>query len=348
MSTQIDYQIGLAPESNYGVAAAVSRFFESEVKFKYNPVKVQGKGTRPGKSVNRLQRNVLSRIEATGDMELEVPTVGFGILLKAVLGSVTSTQIGTSGVYQHVFTLAANDFLDSYTIQGVLPHLGGGTNPHTFTGCVAGSLDLDVTEGEILTAKIPWTAKDMNTSTAAVAASYPYFDLFTFVGGAISASAVDAVVAPTATALATQASTTPLAPNVLSASVSIGNDLDKGGYLLGGAGKRGRKNALGRRAITGKLKVEYTDNQLRDAFIQQKPVGLILTFTGPNQIGVDAGSNPLFPTLQIVIPSLLLKGDIPQSNGGAPIEIDADFEGFDNGSSAQPITVVYRSVETTP
>ena len=33
MSTQIDYQIGIAPESTYGTAVTPSRFFESAGEF---------------------------------------------------------------------------------------------------------------------------------------------------------------------------------------------------------------------------------------------------------------------------------------------------------------------------
>ena len=51
---------------------------------------------------------------------------------------------------------------------------------------------------------------------------------------------------------------------------------------------------------------------------------------------------------QIALSSVLLKGDVPQSNGGAPVSVDIDFEAFDNGVAAQPIYVLYRSADTTP
>ncbi|MEB0001602.1 phage tail tube protein [Cryobacterium sp. RTC2.1] len=346
MSTQVDYSLGLGVESSYGTAVTVGRFFESEVKWKYKPVKVQGKGMQPTKAVNRLKRNTLARIEASGDQEVEVLTKGFGVLLQAVFGGLTNTLVaaGATG-YQQVHTLATTDPVRSHTVQGVLPTLGGGAgNPHTFTGCVADSITFDVKEGGILTAKIAWLAKTMSTSISAAAASYPVADLFSYVNGAIYK---DVTSVPTTTSLAV--GTTALA-NVTEFSLTVKNNLDKAGYNLGGGGVRVRENLLGVRSITGKMKIEYSDNLLRDAYIAQTPLGLVLTFTqvASGALGYDLTPDPIYPTVQIVLPSLLLGGNIPESNGGAPIVIDIDFEAFDNGTAAQPIWVVYRTADTAP
>ena len=302
-------------------------------------MKGEGEGTRKGKFVNRLNRNVLSRIEASGTLDVEVATSGFGILLEAVMGEVTTTVSG--GVSQQVHTLEKDDFLKSFTIQGVVPTLGGGaTLAQTFTGCMAESIEFTASEGEILKASIPWTARDMVTNESAAVASYPTNDLFTFLHGEIAVRAGSTFTPPTASAIAAVGIGDDVAANVKTVSVKIENGLDSGGYNLGGAGKRSRKRALGKRTITGSLQVELTDSRLRDRFVSQTSLYMILTFTHGS--GADA------PTLQIVLPSILLKGGIPKSNNGDVITIDADFEAFDNGTSAEPIWVVYRSADTAP
>ncbi|MEB0303816.1 phage tail tube protein [Cryobacterium sp. 10I1] len=347
MGTQVDFSLGLAVETVYGTLVTVTRFFESAVKWKYKPVKVQGKGMQPTKAVNRLNRNTLARIEASGEQTIEIPTKGFGVLLQAVFGTLTNTLVaaGATG-YQQVHTLATTDPVKSHTIQGVLPTLGGGAgNPHTFSGCVADAITFDVKEGSILTAKIDWLAKTMVTSTAAAAATYPVADLFTFVQGTIFK---DITSVPTSTDLAK--GTTALA-NVTEFSLTVKNNLDKGGYNLGGAGQRSRKNLLGVRSITGKMKIEYTDNIMRDAYIAQSSLGLVLTFTytAGGTLGFDlVGPDPIYPTFQIVLPAILLGGDIPSSNDGQPITLDIDFEAFDNGTAAQSIWVVYRTADLVP
>ena len=330
----------MAVETTYGVAVPVTRFFEAPVAFDYTPVKVQGTGTRPGKRLHRLERNVRVRTEASGTTDVEVGTAGFGILLKAVLGAVTSAQVspGPPAVHQHVFTLTANDYLDSYTIQGVVPTLGSGASlPQTFVGCMAQSMELTASEGETLKASVSWGAKDMLTSEAAAVASYPTSDLFTFVHGEVVVKDAGTLTIPSGTALASVTAGTDVALSaVKSFSTKIDNGLDTAGYNLGGGGKRSRKQALGNRTVTGQMTVELTDAKVRDAYMLQKPLQVLLTFTNGDAV------------LQIVLPSVLLGGGIPKSNGGDVITVDASYEAFDSVFAPHPIWVVYRSTDTTP
>jgi hypothetical protein len=335
MGTQLDFSVGLAAESTWNTAVTVSRFFESEAKFKWDVKRVQGKGLRPTKGVQRLNRNTPSRFEGGGVQMVEANTRGLGILLNAVLGSVTNTLV-SGGTYQQVHTLTQTDPVNSYTIQEVLPLVGGGAGqPHTFTGCVADTLDLEVKEGDIVSFKIGWLAAKLSTAIGAAATSYPATDgLFTFTQAAIAIGGT--LTAPTATALASITGS-PLA-TISDPSLSIKNNLDKKNYNAGGAGFMSRKPVLGARQIMGKFTAEYTDNVLRDAYLAKTPLTLLLTFTHDDGVSV----------LQIALPSILLNGDIPTSNGGDPVEVPVDFEVFDNGTAAQPIWVIYRTLDTAP
>jgi hypothetical protein len=346
MTTQLDFSVGMGKETTYGVAATATRFFEAEAKMKLSISRVQGKGLRPTKNVNRLSRSSVSRYEVSGDQQVEALTSGLGYLIKAVMGSVTSTVIPTAtpAAYQQVHTLSDNDPVASYTIQEVLPMLGGtGIGVHTFTGCVAESLDIEAKEGAVVTAKISWLGKDATHGGTPAAASYPASDaMFTFVHGAIVHGGT--LVAPTTTAVASLTGGT-AAINIVDFSLSIKNNLDTGGFNLGGAGKRSRVNALGVRAISGKITAEFSDEILRTAFTSQTPLPIVLTFAHDVAMATVASVN-IYPTIQIVLPSVILKGELPTSNGGAPVTMSLDFDAYDNGTAAEPIWVTYRTLDT--
>jgi len=346
-TTQIDYSVGLAKENvAYGTPATTTRYFEADASMKYGVTKTQSKMHRPTKRVNRLNRNVLNRIEVDGDMTVEAATKGFGFLLEAILGVVTNTVIPSTSpsVYQQVHTLRKVDPVQSYTIQEVLPTLGGGSgNPHTFNGCVVDSVEISAKEGATLEVKIAWLGRDMDTTTSAAAASYPSGDeLFTFVHSAVGYQGN--LTPPTSTAPASLDGTASV--NVKDFSVSIKQNLDKNGYNSGGRGKRSRPNVLGMAELVGKLTAEYTDNTLRDAYINQTPLPLVLTFS--HDTVLSATPTNIVGLLQIVFPAILLKSEVPTSNGGEPIVQSIDWEAFDNGAAAEPIWVIYRTLDTTP
>lgn len=346
-TTQLDWSVGIGLETDgYGIEVAPTRFFESDAQMKYDKQKTQSKMFRPGKRVQRLNRNVLAHIEVSGDQTIEPTSKGFGFLLQALLGNVTNTVITDTSpaVHQQVHTINRTDPVNSYTIQEILPTVGGGEgNPHTFSGCVLDSFELTVKEGDIVSVKLSWLGRDMDTDSDATAASYPTDDeLFTYVGGSIGYSGT--LTPPTTTDLASLDGDP--SNNVTDVTVTVKNNLDTGGYNFGGAGKRSRQNVLGEEAISGKLTAEYSDNYLRDAYVNQTPLPLVLTFltdTVLSEVPVETVS-----VLQIVIPCVLLKGEVPASNGGAPITQSIDWEAFDNGAAAEPIWFVYRTLDTTP
>lgn len=333
MTTQLDFTVGLAKETTYGTAVTVSRFFESEAKAKFDVQTIKGKGLRPTKGVARTSRHSISHFEGSAEIELDAPTRGLGFLLNAIMGATTNNLV-SGALYQQVHTLSTTDPVQSYTLQEVLPAIGGlNAYPHTFTGCVFDTFDLSVKEGEYVSAKFGLTARQLSTLVASAAASYPNDDtLYTFVQGSIIVGGT--ITAPTTIALASATGTA--AVNITGLDLSLKRNLDKGGWNLGGAGLRSRPPQLGRPEITGKFTAEYVDNTLRDAYLSQTSLSLLLTFTS----GVSV--------LQVVLPAVRLQGEVPTSNGGDPITQEIPFEAFDDGSAAQPIWIVYRTTDTTP
>jgi hypothetical protein len=343
VTTQVDATIGIKKETVYGTAVTVDRHFEFlDESLKKTLNIVQGQGLRAQSRTPRSTRRSVGNISTGGAISFEAYSRGMGVLFEAALGTSTSTVI-SGAAFQQVHTPTLTDPVKSYTIQKGLPFVGTGAaaNPHTFTGMVCNSIEFSTDVGGVLQIATEWMGKDMATATALAAPTYPSAtngQIFTFKDAALTIGGV--VTVPTTTALATSAGTP--AANVTSASVKWDNALDSDGYYIGGGGLRGRANVLGAAGgSSGSFTVEYTDNVLRDAYLAQTDLSLVLTYQGTVAI---VASN--FPTIQIVIPCLRLEGDVPDANGGGPVSLTVPFTGLDNTVAAAPFYIVYVTADT--
>ncbi|MHC6176240.1 phage tail tube protein [Glutamicibacter sp. X7] len=339
MTTQLDCSLGFGLESGYGIPATPQQFpeFVSET-LAWNPEIVQGEGLRPGHRAPRTARRALVQEMSGGDIEVEATTKGLGLFLHAIFGASTNTIIGAGPAYQQVHTLVKGA-LPSYTIQKGVPLIGGGAiQPHTFHGAVVESAELTAAAGEIVKLSTTWNAREIVTDTPYVPTVYPAdMELFTFVHGSISIGGT--VTAPTSTALAAGGT---VAATITEFSLSLSNGIDEGGFTFGSEGKRGRRPEVGLVEATGSMTAEYQDNMLRDAFLNQEPLSVVLTFEAGPEIQAGVRS-----TLQIYLSSVKLDGQLPASNGGEPITQAVDFTSLDGLiAGVEPIYAVYRSTDT--
>lgn len=338
MTTQLDSSIGIKKETVYGTPVPVDKFVEFVSEdFNYAPTIANSTAQRYGRRVDAADRRVVTKVEANGSLEVELLTKGMGVLFEAALGAGTSTKAGTAA-YQQLLTPATTDFLPSYTIQKGIPTLGGGAaQPQTFNGCVCSGFELSVGNAGIPTAKFNFLGRDVDTTTVLAPTSYPAgTDLLSFVDGAIAIGGT--LTLPTDTALAAGGTA---AVNVREANLTWDNGLDGGGFNLGGKGRRTRKPALGLRKGTGTITVEYTDNTLRDAFLTQADLALVLTFQSAKTI--EAGYSP---TVQITIPDIRLEGELPKANGGDVVTQSIGYTVLDNRTASHPIYVAIVTAET--
>jgi hypothetical protein len=340
MTTQADCSIGIKVEAVYGTAVVVDQFPEFLTEsLDRKPTFLQGKGLRVASRVDRADRRSLGEELAEGSITIEAPIKGLGIFLNAAMGAVTSTVVAgqTPPVYQQVHTPALTDPINSYTIQKGIPPLGGGaTTPITFPGSVCKSMEISAKQGAIVEVTTDWTAREVQTAPTYAAPSYPTpLDAFTFVHGAICIGGT--VVGPTTTAIASGGLSV---ADITDFSLKWDQGLDAKGWNLGGAGKRTRKPAVGPAKLTGKITAEYDTVALRDAYLAQTDLALLLTFTHPAIIGTSA-----HPVLQIWVPLINLNGNIPASNGGKVITQSIDFDGLSNLINP-PFTVVYVTTDT--
>jgi hypothetical protein len=234
MSTsQLDCSVGLSvAESPYGTAAVASIFYEylSET-LNADLTYTQGEGYRVGTRFDRSNRRALAKKQGGGDVVLEACSKGMGSIFKAGLGQVTTTQRGSTGVYQQVHTPAAVDFLEARTLQKGVPLIGGNTVPFTFLGSVCEQLKLSCPNGEVAQLTSTWMSREVRTDIAYAAPSYPTgLEVFTFAGGAIT---VGGTVTPaTTTALATGGT---VVADIRDFELTYTNNLDDGGFNFGSA-----------------------------------------------------------------------------------------------------------------
>jgi hypothetical protein len=337
MSTALDSQIGFKKETTFKTPATPDTFVEfTEEDFAWSPTFSQGTGQRYGRRVDASDRRVLVKEEAGGSFTQELITKGLGKLFEAALGTGVSTVV-SGAAYQQLFTPAVDDFLPSYTIQKGIPMLGGASQPQTFAGCVCSGFELTASNAGIPTIKWNWLGAGVDTSTALAVASYlASTQLLSFVHGSIRVGGV--VTPPTTTALAVGGT---VAANIRDASFVYENGLDENGWFLNGSSKRGRKPALGLRKGTGTLTAEYDSNVLRDAYLAQTDLSLVLQFKHSTAI---AGAN--YPTIEITIPNIRLEGELPKAAGGDVVTQSVGFTMLDGRAAAHPIYVAVVTAET--
>lgn len=333
MTTQLDCSIGLKKETAYGVPVAVDRFPEFvDESLAWNPTFVQGAGMRVGSRLARSSRRVLAKQSAGGDINVELVTKGLGIFLEALFGNAVSTAVpGQTGVFQQLYTPTTTDPLNSYTIQKGIPTLGGGAaTPMTFPGSVCTSGEFSASNADIVKLKTTWDSKEVQTEIPYAAPSYVVGEeLFHFAQGSITIGGSQ--TPPTDTTLASGGT---VAATIEDFSVSFDNKIDDGGFTLGGGGKRNRVPVVGLADAKGKVTAEYSDTVLRDAYLNQTPLALTLTFEAETVIGASAR-----PVLQIHLPEIRLEGELPKSAGGSIVKQSIDFTVLDGLAAGAPIYV---------
>ena len=338
MTTQLDSSIGLKKETVFGTAVVVDKFYEfTEEDFSWVPTFVQAAGQRAGQRVGAADRRVLVMEETTGTLTVEAVTKGLGALFEAALGTATSTIISTGPAYQQVFTPSTGINLPSYTIQKGVPMLTGVVSPQTYAGCVCSGFTLSGANGAIPTIAFSFSGRSVDTTASYATAAYPASnELLSFVNGSITIGGT--VVPPTATALTSGGTA---AANIRDFALTWDNGLDQNGFNFGAGGKRSRKSALGLRSGTGTITAEYDSNTLRDAYLAQSDLALVLTFA--SLVPISSG---VFPTIQVTIPNIRLEGELPKAAGGDVITQSIGFTVLDNRVAAHPIYVAIVTPET--
>lgn len=333
MAAITDKSIGLVNESSFGTYVAPTRFYEgAEIATSWDKNIVQGAGLRVGSRVARSGRRVVPTASGKVEVTVEACTKGMGLLWESCLGASASTLVSGS-TYQQNITLATGTVLPSRTVQVGQVNDAGTVTAHSFLGCTVSEWEFELAN-ELATLKATFDAAKIDTSQSYASPSYPSsVSLFhhALAGVTIGGS----VTAPTTTALATGGTSV---ANVRSFKLSGNNTIADDRFNFGGGGRKARQVA-GMADLTGELVVEYTDTTLRDAFLNETEVPVVLTLTSADAL--SAG----FATLQIVLSAVKFDGALPTTTDGLDT-ITAPFRVLDNLTATQPIWVVHRTADT--
>ena len=317
----IGSQLGIAAETTFNTAVTVTRFYEfTSENLNYNKKIAVGMGLRAGGQLPRSQRRVVTTTDVTGDIVLDLPTRGLGLLLAQAMGTSPSAVTTTTGVYSYTFTLG-DVYGRSFTAQVGVPQYGGTVTPKTIGGAKIQNFELSVATGGIATGKFTVDGASLTTGTSLATASYPTIaNLFNFAQGAIT-------VAGSSVA------------NIKDFTVTVANTLKGDRFNLGAAGTKAEQTINGFRKISGKMTAEFTDTVLLNAFLADTTTAIVLTFTGAT---IALGQKE---TLSITIPAAKFDADTPNVSGPGVIDLAMSFEAYDDGTN-QPLTIVYQTADS--
>ena len=280
---------------------------------------IGGSGT--ARHLRRGSRRAQTTRDGTGGVTMEVPTIGFGRLIRHTLG-------GTPTVVQQGATTA---YLQTHTM-GVLPagltlqkqvrdEADVEVESFTFSGARVTSANFSIGVGGILQAEVAFDAADVVTSTAAAAVSLGNVGIFHWKQGTLK-------VGGSTVALVSQA------------NAQITNVLKTDRHHLGSSGVKKQQLPSDFPTVGGSLSAEFdSPATFYDRYTGDTPAELILEFVG----AVISGA--FNQTFRITIPEVRFTGGTPTVGGPDVIVTDVPYEGFWDGASAD-VKVEYMSTDT--
>ena len=320
--TGLDKQAGYAIESTWGTAVTVSRFLplvDSTMKKEIEPV--ESAGIRAGRQVITSQDWDLGNATVGGDINHEVYTQSWGLLLRATFGTVSTVTAGGTSV--HTFWPASPSV--SFTYQEGRPNVQtGSVIPFTYEGCKVSSAELAFSQGEALTWGMTVVAKEERMGTALAAVSYNS-DLRKYIFKHATLS-IDGTVIP-----------------VKSGKVSIDNKLAERRFVDGGTViAEPLRNELA--SYTGEFETEWglaaggtnIGTMLYDRFLKGTESALKVVFASGTLSGTISAN-------------VRFNGSTPEASGGDPVKHVVPWSAVASGTlDSTAITVTLTNNDSTP
>jgi len=175
MATILDQNFQIGVESTYGTAVTPTRAYEAKGdEWKREQDTLESVGFRPGMQGTFSDRVKTIDMGATGALEFDVLTKGYGLLLQAMFGTSTGpTLTGPSLAYQSVHTTATDDPDTSYTAQMQRVDVGDTVRAFTYPGSVITGWTMSHQVPGLLVANIDFDARTSNTTESAASAVTP-------------------------------------------------------------------------------------------------------------------------------------------------------------------------------
>jgi hypothetical protein len=283
LASGLGAQLGAIKESTYGTYVTPTRFFEFDSDaMNRKPNYIESQGLRANAMFQTASRVVQTTREATGSVQLDVPSVGFSFWLDLLHSlTVTPAQFGTNAAYSHQHLIGTSQASKSATVQIAKPDTGGVARPFSYLGCMVPSLDFSMDNAGTLKGTINLDAQDEITSQALASASYPTnIHSYNFTGGTVTLNGASLGVVKSLS------------------SLSIANPLNTGRYFFGSSGLKGKPIPNAFMTVTGTLTVEFADLTAYNLFVSGAMSQIVFDFTSGFTLGTTTAlSTPAAPTL---------------------------------------------------
>ncbi len=318
----LDAQIGYGAEGTFGTYQTPTRFLEfTSESLKLDAPRVASRGIRAASTVQRSDRWKANKKGISGDVEHEVGSKGFGLLLKHWLGdNAITTPGGGTNTRDHTITLA-----DTYglglTVQVGRPDVGGTVRPFSYLGCKITEAELSNDVDGYLLWKASIDGADETTSESLASATYPSSDEILFYGGGtitLASSAFD----------------------VRSIKLRVSKGVDTERYFIRNDTKKKQPVEAGMTVIEGEIEAEFESLTAYNRFVNGTSASLVALWEG------STIESTFKYGLQVTLPAVRFDGDTPTVNGADVLTQPLKFVALDNGTD-EPITLRYRTTDTT-
>ncbi len=322
---------GIGSESIYGTAVPVTKFFEitkEDIKGNYTR---QQAAALSAAYVDRADRYAVARKGASGSVDIEVLTKGFGNWLRFLTGQVATAGPAETNAYTHTATVG-NLFGDNFTAQVGRASVDGIVRPWTYEGGKVTDFSFSNQVDQTLQCSIgmdfenesspdvPAGAYQLQTATAVTGA-----EVLAWQGGTISIAGVTA--------------------DVSEISVKCDNAMNVDRYYINAAASKKEPTQDGKREITFSVKTPYADNTFWKKVASATASGAVGSITA-QWTGLTLLGTTIYPSLKIEIPVARFDEGGPNVDGPGMLEQTFSGKGLYDGTNS-PLTITYVSGDAT-
>lgn len=317
---------GLAAESVYGTAVALTKFYAGTFNVKKQLTTVEISGVAAGRVAPPDE--VVTTTSGTGMLQAQVLRSGFGFFLDQFMGgSAAPAQQAATAAY--LLTRSVGDNVGKFcTAQQGTPDVGGTARPYTGVGGKFTSLEFSCAVNETLQMSAELDFKAITEVPTLTAPSYTAGNM-PFHGGEMSVKLGT---------FNSEASVT----GVRSVSIKLERPQDVERFYGGQAGAKLEPIFNDFMSITGTLEVDYiTKADFVDRFVGHTSTSMVLEWKGTTAI-----ASTYFPTIAFQCPKVYFSGDIPPVDGPNIMKASVPFKALLDTTNGQCIAT-YMSTDVT-
>lgn len=324
----LDHQLGIVDESTYGTPVVVTKFFEyNDENIDVQTARTEGDPLIKSTYFKRYDRFTPYVQGASGPVDLDVMSKGFGYWLKHMFGGVATTGPTETSVYTH--TSSETDLYGKFFTTQVnkMFHPAGTAQAYTFGGCKITEWELKNSVDENLVCSLSIDSQNASTAVALATASYPAsMENLTWAGGTVTIGGSSVAVSEI--------------------SVKVSNNLDTGRRFIQGSTLK-KEPTGGRRECTFSIKCDFESLTQYNRVVSTTRSGALAaisaTWSAPTLLG-----STIYPNLKLDIAQARFD-DISWDGAGAEGATSQTLSGvglYDGTNNTVKIT--YQSADVTP